>query len=86
MWIGPSKPPLKHLLEPLMDEINHLTTVGMTIKLSNNSNVTVVLGIFDLPVKASVTCNLMGYVAAASATIQASTCTAEERIHHVQVL
>jgi len=60
MWIGPSKPPFKHLLEPLMEEINHLTTVGMTIKLSNNSNVTVkvklVLGIFDLPAKASVLC------------------------------
>ena len=57
LWIGVGKPSFHHLLEPLLAEINYLTTVGMEIELPTG-NVTVkaklVLGIFDLPAKASI--------------------------------
>jgi len=33
LWIGAGKPSFPHLLEPLLAEINHLTTVGIQIHL-----------------------------------------------------
>ena len=57
LWIGAGKPSFPHLLEPLLAEINHLTTVGIQIDLPTGI-VTVkaklVLGVFDLPAKASI--------------------------------
>ena len=57
LWVGPGKPSFDHLLAPLMEEINHLTTVGVTIELPTG-DVTVkaklVLDVFDLPAKAAV--------------------------------
>ena len=60
LWIGPEKPPINHLLKPITEMLDQLSTTGIEIKLSNSNTVLVkaklVLGIFDLPAKAAVLC------------------------------
>ena len=57
MWVGPTKPPMEHLFHPLTEKMQDLTTTGIKI-ISPNGVITVrakiVLGIFDLPAKATV--------------------------------
>ena len=57
MWVGPTKPPMQHLLFPLTQKIQDLSTTG--IKMNSPNGVMIiraklVLGIFDLPAKATV--------------------------------
>ena len=52
LWYGPAKPPMKLLLEPLMNRLEPLTSSGMTV--DTPEGFTTMMGIFDLPAKAAV--------------------------------
>ena len=57
LWVGPKKPAMKLLLDPVMSTLQDLYTKGLTFPLpSGNVNVKAKLlfGIFDLPAKAAV--------------------------------
>lgn len=57
LWVGPSKPPMYKLLEPIMENLKQLSTEGLIVRSPNDmSHIKgkLVLGIFDLPAKASV--------------------------------
>lgn len=58
-WVGPTKPIMKLLLEPIASYLNLLSTLGTTIKVAKENVVIrakLVMGIFDLPAKAAVLC------------------------------
>ena len=57
LWVGPQKPSMKLLLDPVIQDLNNLHTHGLTVTLPNgpvNFKVKLVLATFDLPAKASV--------------------------------
>ena len=58
LWVGPIKPVMKLLLEPIMTHLRRLCSVGLAFTTPNgaltNIRTKVVLGIFDLPAKATV--------------------------------
>ena len=60
LWIGPEKPPIDHLLKPISEMLDKLCTTGIEVNLSHSHSeilkAKLVLGIFDLPAKASVLC------------------------------
>ena len=57
LWVGPSKPPMNHLLEPLTQRISQLSSAGITIQVGSGYAIvkaTLSLAVFDLPAKAAV--------------------------------
>lgn len=59
LWVGPTKPIINLLLDPVMKSLQQLSTVGVTIQnLSECVTVRAKLvnGVFDLPAKAAVLC------------------------------
>lgn len=57
VWVGPHKPSMKLLLQPVMDDLNSLCRDGLTVMLPNGSEdfkAKLVFAVFDLPAKASV--------------------------------
>ena len=59
LWAGPCKPPMKQLLEPVMKTIGSLSTIGMSVMTAaslQTIRMKLVMGIFDLPAKASALC------------------------------
>ena len=59
VWVGPTKPIMNLLLEPITKCLRQLSTLGLTIKTSLGSltiRAKLVMGIFDLPAKAPVLC------------------------------
>ena len=57
VWVGPQKPSMKLLLEPIIDDLKRLYTDGLTVMLPNGHTdfkAKLVLAVFDLPAKASV--------------------------------
>ncbi len=59
LWLGPTKPPMKLLLEPIMKSLRQLCTLGLTIATPTGLSTIrtkIVMGIFDLPAKAAVLC------------------------------
>jgi len=56
LWVGPTKPPMKFLLEPIISNIEQLqfdlNIFGEKIEITGK----LVMGLFDLPAKASVLC------------------------------
>ena len=57
LWVGPTKPPMDKLLEPVVTNVRKLSSEGIIIKTPTGiSRIKgkLVLGIFDLPAKASV--------------------------------
>ena len=57
VWIGPHKPSMKLLLQPVMDDLNCLCRDGLTVMLPKGSEdfkAKLVFAVFDLPAKASV--------------------------------
>jgi len=59
LWVGPSKPPVKQLFEPLMKNMINLTTNGIRMKLPPGEiiiHAKLVLAVLDLPAKAAVLC------------------------------
>ena len=59
LWVGPGKPPMPRLLEPIMKTLRSLKTSGLQIRtLAGLSTIQarLVMGIFDLPAKASALC------------------------------
>ena len=59
LWVGPTKPLMNLLLEPVCSYLEILSTVGITLNTSLGSiclTAKLVMGIFDLPAKAAVLC------------------------------
>ena len=59
LWVGPTKPIMNLLLEPIAKCLRQLSTLGLTMKTSLGSvtiRAKLVMGIFDLPAKAPVLC------------------------------
>ena len=59
LWAGPSKLPMKQLLEPVIKMIGSLSTIGMSVMTAaglQTVRMKVVMGTFDLPAKASALC------------------------------
>ena len=57
LWVGPTKPIMVLLLEPISKCLRQLSTLGLTINTSLGSvtiRAKLVMGIFDLPAKAPV--------------------------------
>ena len=57
LWVGPSKPPMDKLLEPIMENLKQLSTEGLIVRHPNGmSHIKgkLVLSVFDLPAKASI--------------------------------
>ena len=57
LWVGPSKPPMNHLLEPLTQRISQLSSTGVTIQVGSGYatvKAKLSLAVFDLPAKAAV--------------------------------
>jgi len=59
LWVGPKKPPMKLLIDPVLSEIENLSTIGLAISVPGECGcVTVkaklIFGMFDLPGKAAV--------------------------------
>ncbi|XP_064381793.1 uncharacterized protein LOC135330772 [Halichondria panicea] len=56
IWIGPSKPNMKRLLQPLASQIDKLRVFVNTFQGPTRFKASVVLAIFDLPAKAAALC------------------------------
>ena len=59
LWAGPGKPPMPRLLAPIMKTIRSLTSLGIQVTTPGGLatiRAKLVMGIFDLPAKASVLC------------------------------
>ena len=59
LWAGPGKPPMPHLLAPIMKTIRSLTSLGIQVTTPGGLatiQVKLVMEIFDLPAKASALC------------------------------
>lgn len=59
VWVGPSKPLMELLLEPICSSLKQLSSQGLSIATSIGNLIfrcKLVMGIFDLPAKASVLC------------------------------
>ena len=57
VWVGPHKPSMKLLLEPIIDDLKYLYTDGLTVMLPNGHadfKAKLAMAVFDLPAKASV--------------------------------
>lgn len=57
LWVGPKKPSMSILLEPVVKSLNSLSTSGLAIKTSTGDVILrtkLVFGVFDLPAKAAV--------------------------------
>ena len=57
LWVGPTKPEMDLLLDPVTKCLQRLSTVGLELP-TPSGNVTIrarlVMGVFDLPAKAAV--------------------------------
>ena len=53
IWVGPTKPVMKLLLDPVMQCIQQLSTLGLDITMQSGETITIraklVMGVFDLP-------------------------------------
>lgn len=59
LWVGPKKPPMRYLLQKVIESLSSLSSSGTTICTSSGPMVVrarIVMGIFDLPAKSSVLC------------------------------
>ena len=60
VWVGPTKPVMKLLLDPVMQCIQQLSTLGLDIIMQSGETITIraklFMGVFDLPAKAAVLC------------------------------
>ena len=59
VWVGPCKPPVNLLIDPVVKTIQSLTTVGLRVATATGIETIrarLVMGIFDLPAKASALC------------------------------
>ena len=60
IWVGPTKSVMKLLLDPVMQRIQQLSTLGLDITMQSGETITIraklVMGVFDLPAKAAVLC------------------------------
>ena len=57
LWVGPGKPSMDLLLRPVCSNLQHISSVGLTIQTPLGEEVyraKLVMGIFDLPAKAAV--------------------------------
>ena len=59
LWIGTTKPPMKLLLDPVLDNLKKLSTEGIVMNTPAGVKTVkgkLVLGLFDLPAKSAVLC------------------------------
>ena len=59
LWYGPSKPPMKMLLEPVLESLRELSISGVVVRTPTGLKTfraMLVMGQFDLPAKAAVLC------------------------------
>ena len=60
IWVGLTKPVMKLLLDPFMQRIQQLSTLGIDIIMQSGETITIraklVMEVFDLPAKAAVIC------------------------------
>ena len=59
LWVGPTKPPMKQLFDPLVETMIQLTTNGIRMKLPPGEIIIqakLVLAVVDLPAKATLLC------------------------------
>ena len=59
LWYGPTKPPMKQLLEPVLENLQHLSAPGVVVRTPSGLRTIyarLVMGVFDLPAKAAVLC------------------------------
>ena len=59
LWYGPSKPPMKMLLEPVLESLRELSISGVVVRTPiglKTFRAMLVMGVFDLPAKAAVLC------------------------------
>lgn len=59
LWVGPTKPLMKLLLDPILSSLKNLSTDGIMINTPNGMQRLkgkLVMGLFDLPAKAAVLC------------------------------
>ncbi len=58
VWLGSTKPLMNNLLDPILNNIQKLSTLGVNITSPSGNSVTfrarLVMGVFDLPAKAAV--------------------------------
>lgn len=60
LFIGSTKPDMKLLLEPIIEGLNKLSSVGASVSIPDGELIIrakLVMGIFDLPAKESVLCS-----------------------------
>ena len=59
VWVGPCKPPMKLLINPVVNAIKQLNTTGFHVATATGIEIVhakLVIGIFDLPAKAFALC------------------------------
>lgn len=60
LWVGPCKPLMSVLLQPILKTLREMSTMGLKIKVPSGDIVAIrgklLFGVFDLPAKASVLC------------------------------
>ena len=59
LWYGPTKTPMKLLLEPAMESLDMLSSSGVRVDTPDGPTTVhgkVMMGVFDLPAKAAVLC------------------------------
>ena len=59
LWHGPTKPPMKKLLDPVLQALDQLSVSGIQMRTPDGEcrvRAKVVMGLFDLPAKAAVLC------------------------------
>lgn len=57
LWVGPKKPSMSLLLDPVVKSLHSLSTSGLPVKISTENftiRIKLVFGVFDLPAKAAV--------------------------------
>ena len=62
LWVGPTKPPMKLLLKPILESLRKLDSEGLVINTPHGIKTfrgKLVMGLFDLPAKAAVLCAKM---------------------------
>ena len=59
VWVGPTKPLMGLLLDPITESLQHLSSLGVNIQTPSGNctcRAKLVMGVFDLPAKAAVLC------------------------------
>ena len=59
LWYDPTKPPMRQLIEPVLENLQQLSAPGEVVRTPSGLRTIcarLVMGLFDLPAKAAVLC------------------------------